>query len=99
MEKYGVFLWDHFATTTKMDRHMRWHLFSIDGMSKCGSHLLKSWAYLENRLGKRTTTNPAMLVVVILGNFEGGKMLEKSCVNPYLDLFENIIFLTNFDCF
>ena len=46
---------------------------------------------------KRTTTNPAMLVVV--GNFEGGKMLEKSCVNPYLDLFENIIFLTNFDGF
>ena len=77
MEKYGVFLWDHFATTTKMDRHMRWHLFSIDGMSKCGSHLLKSWAYLENRLGKRTTTNPAMLVVVVLGNFEGGKYVGK----------------------
>ena len=77
---------------------MRWHLFSIGGMSKCGSHLLKSWAYLENRLGKRTTTNPAMLVVVV-GNFEGEKMLEKSCVNPYLDLFENIIFLTNFDGF
>ena len=75
MEKYGVFLWDHFATTTKMDRHMRWHLFSIDGMSKCGSHLLKSWAYLENRLGERTTTNPAMLVVV--GNFEKGKNVGK----------------------
>ena len=55
---------------------MRWHLFSIDGMSKCGSHLLKSWAYLENRLGKRTTTNPAMLVVVV-GNFEKGKNVGK----------------------
>ena len=40
-----AFLWDHFAT--RMDRPMRWHLFSIGGMSKCGSHLLRSWAYLE----------------------------------------------------